>query len=359
MEADSSNLSDLQKLIRQSPPVDVTKPYDGSTLNNKTILITGGANGLGAHMVRRWASYGANVIIGDIADGPGEELVASLRTLYPESTFAYEHCDVTDWDSQTAFFKAAAQASPSGCIDIVVPNAGIIVPSASTIFENPALVDGEIPKPNLKTLEVNVTGVAYTTHLALYYLPRNQKTDRCILLVGSLASLLPLPGQAQYIMSKHAVLGLFRTLRATAFLKGVRVNMICPFYTANTNMLKPAVEAVMLSGSLGAASVEDVIDAATRLIADEEVAGRALVIGPPMTARGVKGAEDFEDMMASEEESEGKGRSIWECHAGDYVRADSFVKRYVYILYTVEKVRGWYGVLSDMFGVIRRSARST
>ncbi|KAH6888156.1 hypothetical protein B0T10DRAFT_406285 [Thelonectria olida] len=343
----------FQSFIRQSPPVDVTKPYNKATLNNKTILITGGANGLGAHMVREWASNGANIVIGDVADALGEELVADLTTKHPESTFVYQHCDVTDWDSQVALFKAAVRGSPSGCIDIVVPNAGIIIPSASTVFEHPTLVDGELPKPNLKTLEVNITGVAYTTHLALYHLPRNPSPDRCILLIGSLASLIPFPGQPQYVMTKHAVLGLFRTLRATAFLNGVRVNMIAPFYTAKTNMLKAPVEAAFLSGSPGPASIEDVIDAATRLIADEDVAGRCLVIGPHMSARGAEGAEDFEDFMVSEN-GEGKGRSVWECHAGDYDIVDSFVKRYVYLLYAIEKARGWFGVLSDIWGVIRR-----
>ncbi|KAI5464223.1 hypothetical protein BGZ63DRAFT_411973 [Mariannaea sp. PMI_226] len=346
--------SKIESIIRQSPPIDVTQPFDPSTLRDKVILITGGANGLGAHMVREWASHGAHIIIGDVADALGEDLVATLKTKYPASTFAYQHCDVTDWESQVALFQTATRTSPTGHIDIIVPNAGIILPSANSIFEHPVLVDGVIPKPNLATLDVNISGVAYTTHLALFYLPKNPRSDRCILLIGSVASLLPLPGQAQYCMSKHAVLGLFRSLRATAFTNGVRVNMLAPFFTSKTNMLKPGVEAVFFSGSPGAGSVEDVIGAATRLIADETIAGRSLVIGPRIKANGVEGAEDFQELMASDEEGDGQGRPIWECYADDYQRVDTFVKRYLYILHVGEQVKGWFGIVTDLWAMLRR-----
>lgn len=345
-------MGDIRNIIRQSPPVDVTKPYNPSTLKDKTILITGGANGLGAHMVRHWASLGAHVVIGDVADKPGEELVASLRASYPSSTFAFEHCDVTDWDAQVSLFETAVRVSPSCAIDIVVPNAGIILPAQSSIFENPALVDGKLPKPNTATLDVNITGVTYTTHLALYHLPRNPRPDRCILLIGSVASLLPLAGQCQYAMSKHAVLGLFRSIRATSFLKGIRVNMIAPFYTAQTHMMPPVAEAIFLAGSAGPAIVEDVVDAATRLVADEAVIGRSLVIGPRMTTRGVDGVEQDESMVVADDEGDGQGRGVWECHAADYDLVDSFVKRYVFLLNA--RAKGWLGMLGDIWGIFRR-----
>lgn len=346
-------MSAIQKMIRQSPPVDVTKPYDPSTVNDKTVVITGGAKGLGAHMVRRWASLGAHVVIGDLADAEGEELVASLRASYPTATFAYQHCDVTDWDSQVSLFETAVRVSPSGAIDIVVPNAGIIQPAQSKIFENPVLVDGKLPKPSTATLDVNITGATFTTHLALYYLPLNPRPDRCLLLIGSVASIMPLPGQTHYAMSKHAVLGLFRSLRATSYLRGIRVNMVAPFYTAQTHMMPPVTEAIFLSGSAGAATVADVVDAATRLVADEAVAGRSLVIGPRMKTRGVDGLEQ-EDMAVADGEGDGQGRGIWECYADDYEHVDSFVKRYLYLLNTVGNVRGWLGMLGDIWGIFRR-----
>ena len=143
--------NDIKGLIRQSPPVDVSKPYDATTLKGKTIVITGGANGLGSYMVREWASHGANIIIGDVADAAGEKLVAELTTQYPDSAFAFQHCDVTDWESQVGLFETAVHVSPHGGIDIVVPNAGIILPDVSIQFEEPALKNGRLPKPNLRS----------------------------------------------------------------------------------------------------------------------------------------------------------------------------------------------------------------
>ncbi|KAM5346947.1 hypothetical protein ACJ41O_009952 [Fusarium nematophilum] len=348
---------DIRGIIRQSPPVDVSQPYDPSTLKGKTILITGGANGIGSHMVRRWASHGAHIVIGDVADEAGEQLAAELRTAYPGSTFVFQHCDVTDWDSQVGLFEAAARASPRGGIDVVVPNAGIILPGESMRFEAPVLQGGRIPRPDTTVLDVNITGATYTTHLALHWLPENGPADRdrCLLLVGSLSSLYPFSGHCQYTMSKHAVCGLFRALRSTAFTRGVRVNMIAPYYISKSNMLKPAVEALFLSGAAGGAQIDDVVDAATRLVADEDVAGRALVVGPRMKTADVRVVEDEDALMVvSEGEGDGQGRGVWECYADDYDQVDAFTKRYITLLNAVEKAKGWLGVLTDVWKIWRR-----
>uniref|UniRef100_A0A0B7K0D6 Uncharacterized protein n=1 Tax=Bionectria ochroleuca TaxID=29856 RepID=A0A0B7K0D6_BIOOC len=117
-------MHDVQSIISQSPPVDVTKPYDADNLKGKVIVITGGANGLGAHMVRKWASHGAHIFIGDIDDAAGEALVAQLRAEHEGQTFHYLRCNVVEWEDQVGLFDAAVRLSPTGAMDIVVPNAG-------------------------------------------------------------------------------------------------------------------------------------------------------------------------------------------------------------------------------------------
>lgn len=342
---------DLRPIIRQSPPIDVSRPYDASTLRDKTIVVTGGANGLGASMVRGWAPHGAHIFIGDVDDAAGEALVAALRTAHPASTFHYQRCDVTSWDDQVALFDAAARLSPRGAIDVVVPNAGVVVPGESMRFESPRLVDGKLPRPDVRTLDVNVTGAAYTTHLALHHLALNPRPDRCLLLVGSVASVVPLPGQAQYTMSKHAVAGLFRALRATAFATpggGIRVNMLAPYYVGGSRMLPGLAEAVFLSGSAGPALVPDVVDAATRLVADEGIAGRALMVGPRL-----KHAPEGEVPVAAHEGG-GEGRAAWECYAADYDEVEMFTWRYVRLLNLAASVRGSLAWIGDLWNIMMR-----
>lgn len=345
-------MNDLRPAIHQSVPVDISKAYDPTTLSDKTVVITGGASGLGARLVRHWAALGAHITIGDVNDTAGEALVADLRAAHPASTFTYRHCDVTSWTDQVALFEEACRASARGSIDIVVPNAGVIGIGAETQYDVPA-VDGPGPprRPDLKTLEVNVTGVAYTAHLSLHYLPLNGARDRCLLLIGSLASIMPLPSQALYTTSKHAVLGLFRSLRAgpQACGEGLRVNMICPYYVSGTAMLPQAAEAVCLSGSAGAATAEDVLDAATRLVADEAIVGRALVVGPRVSQSPLPGKAG-EGRLRPEELALG-GRAVWECYAEDYDDADWFVWRYVRLLNAIGRARGYWAWVADVWRI--------
>jgi len=395
-------------VIRQSDPIDMSKGYDPSTLSGKVVLITGGANGLGASMVRAWATHGAHVFIGDVDDAAGEALVAKLRAAHPAQTFHYQHCDVTDWDEQVALFEAAARLSPvrnrpgsrscgesgsargaggavgEGEIDVVVPNAGIINAGESYRFENPRpdAATGRIPKPDTRTLEVNIVGVTYTTHLALHYLSlsgggggggedRRSSSgggggggggrDKCLLLIGSVASISPFAGQTHYTMSKHAVAGLFRTLRATAFLRGpdggpdgrtLRVNMLAPYYVAGSRMLPAVAEAALLSGGAGAASIPDVVDAATRLVADESIAGRALLVGPPLRD-GLPGGVPVGEGEGGGG-ADGKGRAAWECYAGDYDEVETFTYRYVRALAAAARVRSSLAWIADVWNMLFR-----
>ncbi|PNH41464.1 hypothetical protein VD0002_g9762 [Verticillium dahliae] len=120
--------------------------------------------------------------------------------------------------------------------------------------------------------------------------------------------------------------------------------MVCPYFISGSNMFPAAAEAVLLSGGAGGAQFPDVIDAATRLVADETVVGRALVIGPSV--------QDGEGLAALEGKSETK--AIWECYAEDYTDAEMFVWRWVHIVNAVEKARGWYGVAADVLRILFR-----
>jgi NAD(P)-dependent dehydrogenase (short-subunit alcohol dehydrogenase family) len=194
MSQESKSPTNRVDAIRQSPPINTSEPYDPAWVGGKTILITGGASGFGEGFFRKWAENGANVIIGDINNKRGEALVAELRQKTGNQNLHYIHCNVTDWQSQVDFFRQASRLSPHGGIDAVVANAGIT--EGGIAFAEPTGLDVDAPpKPNFKCYDVNLTGVLYTAQLALFWLPRNPRSQKAS---PSSAPAANAPGQYSY-----------------------------------------------------------------------------------------------------------------------------------------------------------------
>jgi NAD(P)-dependent dehydrogenase (short-subunit alcohol dehydrogenase family) len=366
MAAKESRYSVVAQTL-QSPPIDhqSTNPIDATWVKDKTILITGGASGFGAGMFSHWAAHGATVIIGDVNVKKGEALVESTRSSTSNKNLYFLPLDVKDWKSQVEFFRQAVALSPSGGIDTVVANAGIADGREAHAFEEPSfdLSGNNVPPPpSLKVYEINLTGVLYTTHLALYYLPRNPssaphppspaddpqtiKRDRHILFVGSLASLAPIASQNLYGVSKHGVMGLFRCLRATtAVSSGVRVNIICPGFI-DTPILDGPARAVLAGEALG--TIGDVVEAATRFVADPRVVGRSLVVGPRIK---VKNEGTFEEAVVPEDQA-GEKKALWEVYAHDFEEVDVFTRHIIGLVNVASAAKGWAGWLGDVLGAV-------
>lgn len=385
--------------VHQSLPVDPNAPIDPSTLRGKTILITGGATGLGAGFARRWASYGAHVIVGDINDAEGTSLVAELRQSsttaagndndknknQKETHHHFIHVDVTDWESQVHLFQEAVRLSPTGALDAVVASAGVGDKDGTITgrgFENPVDLDQpNPPAPPLGCLQVNLIGTMYTAHLALFWLPKgkgrhdnkegNEDDDKHLLLVGSSAGLSFLPGVPEYVTSKHGVTGLFRSLRTLSYRHGLRVNLLCPYFV-DTPILPN--RALMLLAGMGLTSLDDAVDAATRLMVPTHPAtpaphGRALLVGPRISTlrkvlpdaelAALSDAERNEHVFAPGEQvvsdddyREGKGQAIWDVHGHDYETVDFFIRRYIRLLNTIAYIKGWVGWAKDLYHVL-------
>ncbi|KAL1635940.1 hypothetical protein SLS58_009991 [Diplodia intermedia] len=359
----ASELNPIQRRIKQSPPIDITKPCSDSWVKGRHILITGGVGGFGAGFAARWAAAGASIVVGDINVQKGEAFVRELREELGSPNIHFVHCNVTEWDSQAAFFKEALKLSPHGGIDAVVANAGIA--KADDLANPHALSTDEPQRPDLAVTDVNLYGVLYTVHLAMFYLPRNPGSapsspdrdpdnttrDRHILLVGSMASLAPIAVQPQYGAAKHGVLGLFRSLRSTTFTHGVRINMICPYFVETSILSRPA--RLLLAGT-GLGQVGDVVEAATRLTADASICGRALCIGPP--AKSVRDENGVLIPAVGEDagSADGPETGIWECYAEDFEQVEAWTRRWVAIFSYIEAAKGWAGwgkdILRAVFG---------
>jgi len=194
-------------------------------VKGKVVVITGAANGIGKETALRFAHYGAKVVIADLDITGANKVVAEVEKA--GGTAIATKCNVTNWDEQVEMFELAVKKY--GSVDIVVPNAGI---SESSSFEMVNFENGKPVKPSLKTLEINLTAVIYTAHLALHYLDVNKQPGdlKSLILIGSMASWQALPHGAMYSASKHAVLGMMRSIHLVIEEKGIRVGCIHPFF---------------------------------------------------------------------------------------------------------------------------------
>ena len=143
-------------------------------------------------------------------------------------------------------FESAVKNSPDQSCDIVIANAGIAGPDplykldgecslSSTLYCLPDhLTDPSLPpiKPDLRIMDVNLTGLTYTAKLAMHYFRRQKidaNRDRCLIIKSSLAGYLDQAGTVQYMISKFGGRALMRCLRRTSWQESIRVNAVAPW----------------------------------------------------------------------------------------------------------------------------------
>lgn len=180
----------------------------------RTVLVTGGARGIGADYVGAFCERGARVVIADIVVDEGEALAAGLRAGGHRASFA--NVDVTDAKSIDAAVEAAG-----GTIDVLVNNAAIYMALGSKQpFETIQSKEWD------RVMEVNVRG---TWECARAVAPgmRRRGWGR-IVNVASAVAFAGGHGFAHYVASKAAVVGLTRALARELGESGVTVNAVAP-----------------------------------------------------------------------------------------------------------------------------------
>lgn len=173
-------------------------------LTGKRVLITGGGRGIGAATARRLAEAGARVALLDIE---AERVTRTAAELGPG------HLGLTADVTDTASLDAAVRAvvAEFGGLDVVVANAGI-----ATWRTVPATdIDAWV-----RTVDVNLTGVFRTVRAAIGHLIASKGY---VLVVSSLASIVPMPGGSAYGASKSGVEGFANALRLEMHPQGVAV----------------------------------------------------------------------------------------------------------------------------------------
>jgi SDR family mycofactocin-dependent oxidoreductase len=210
-------------------------------VEGKVAFITGAARGQGRSHAIRLAEEGADIIAVDIAED-----IDSVRRFYPGATEAdlaetvkqVEALDrrIVATQADVRDYAALKQALDDGVaelghVDIVSANAGIFV------FGEPAHLVTEGDWRDV--IDINLTGVWHTAKAAIPHLI-GQPAGGSIVLTSSTAGLKGFPGVSQYTASKHAVVGLMRTLALELAPYSIRVNSVHPTGVATDMILNEA-----------------------------------------------------------------------------------------------------------------------
>ncbi|HDI60831.1 MAG TPA: SDR family oxidoreductase [Desulfobacteraceae bacterium] len=202
----------------------VTRVTKVKKFQDKVAVITGGASGIGLALARRFARGGARLGLLDMDAEALQREAARLAGGGTEVVAAV--CDVSARRDCQAGIDAVL--GRFGRIDVLVNNAGItardrFVDTRAEVFE--------------RVMAVNFFGSLYCTQAALASL---RASRGLIVVVESLAGVSPLLGRSAYCASKHALHGLFTTLRAELRPDGVQVMIACPGFV-QTNLQRRAL----------------------------------------------------------------------------------------------------------------------
>jgi len=229
----------------------------GKRLQDARALVTGGSGGIGAAIVRRLASEGANVALTYSSnEGVAQRTVEEARE-FGGQAFAMQ-ADSTQVDAVRAAVDRTV--SELGGIDILVHSAGIGVFGPI----------GDIQIEDLdRALAVNLRGTYLTTQAALKYMGKGGR----IVVIGSGSSeRSPFPGNSVYAMTKSGLIGLVRALSRDVAPQGITVNNVQPgpidtdMNPANTEFAEMVCDRIMAVPRYGQA--------------DEVAAMVAYVVGP-------------------------------------------------------------------------------
>ena len=168
-------------------------------LDGKVAVVTGGCSGIGLATVNRFVEEGARVVIGDIDDQRGHELVGQLGG---DEIAAYAHVDVTSKEEVDALFAKAKDTW--GSVDIAFNNAGISPP------DDDSILDTELEAWR-RVQEVNLTSVYLCCKAALPYM-LEQKSGSIINTASFVAVMGAATSQISYSASKGGVLSMSREL---------------------------------------------------------------------------------------------------------------------------------------------------
>lgn len=215
-------------------------------MNGKVIVVSGGASGIGAALVRRFASAGAaGLVVADLNFEAAQALAHEVKGLGLR-------IDVSNEADVQAMIEEATRHF--GRVDVLCSNAGIAL-------------RGGIDAPNAdwqRTWEVNLMAHVYGARAVLPQML--ERGEGYLLQTASAAGLLSHPDSALYAVTKHAAVSFAEWLSINYGERGIRVSCLCPQGVRTPMLMGPegGRKSFLLEGSVSAEQVADDVIAAMR-----------------------------------------------------------------------------------------------
>ena len=242
-------------------------------LHGKTAIVTGSTSGIGLAYARALAAEGARVVLNGFGDA------GAIEAACGELDALYDPADMSKPDEVAALVTRTVAAT--GSVDIVVNNAGIQHVSPIADF----------PVERYDAIIAIVMSSAW--HLIRVALPfMRAKGWGRIISTGSAHSLVASPNKSAYIMAKHGLAGLTKTVALETAQDGITANMVSPGYVW-TPLVEGQIPDTMRARGLTREQVmNDVLLAAQptkRFVTPEEVAALGVFLCRE-EARSITGA---------------------------------------------------------------------
>ncbi|HEY9055387.1 MAG TPA: SDR family NAD(P)-dependent oxidoreductase, partial [Rectinemataceae bacterium] len=190
-------------------------------VSGRVCLVTGGAQGFGAEIVRGLAASGAFVYIADLNLQGAASLARELEQAYPDSGFHPLEVDVTSEASVASMFERVA--SISGGLDLLVSNAGVLKAGS--------VLDQDEASFRFVT-DVNYTGFFFMAKHAARLMRRQRlcspRWNFDIIQINSKSGLQGSNKNGAYAGSKFGSIGLVQSFALELVQYGIKVNAICP-----------------------------------------------------------------------------------------------------------------------------------
>lgn len=194
--------------------------------NDKVVLVTGAASGMGVSEAKAFAKAGAKVVVADVNAEGAKQVAKEIADEGGEAIGI--GVDLTDLEQLQSMVDDVN--AHYGRIDVLVNNAGVFDKYTTLLDTSDELWD--------MIYNINIKAVFRLTKMVLPQMI--ERGNGAIVNIASIAGLIANKGGAAYTSSKHAVIGLTKHLASTYAKDGIKINAICPG-TIVTPLIKDVV----------------------------------------------------------------------------------------------------------------------